>query len=267
MCLAFELKEVLLVHMNVDEIRIYPINYTDYPSEEYAKMCIANGFENHTGFYNLGNDKGYLNLYNKTLFLFQYNAKIIGKSIVYLSHVRKPFWQTAYYTDDIEVLDEPITAIDIKSIWGDFKKFNSVAQIIPKELLSTLLELIEKKKKSNNLRLGENESFCFSRTEGKKIEYYVTKYERHPVYREQAIKLHGLTCHICGFNFENKYGQLGQRYIEVHHKKPLYLLDEEIVPNPETDMICVCSNCHKMIHRYRDSIVSPEELIIMLNKY
>lgn len=64
----------------VSEIRIYPISSFDYPTEEYARMCILNGFENYSSFYDLGNDRAYLDLYNRTLFLFQYHAKIIAKA-------------------------------------------------------------------------------------------------------------------------------------------------------------------------------------------
>lgn len=251
------------MYRSVSEIRIYPVDSSDYPTEEYAKMCIANGFENYTSYYNLGNDRGFLDLHRRTLFLFQYNANIIAKGNVCL---QDSYWGTNYYTDEVMVLEEQITATDIKRIWKDFKKFNSAAQKIPIEYLSAILELCDRKKKTENLRLGENESYYFNRTEGKKVEYYVTKYERNPNYREQAVKIHGLNCQICGFNFEKIYGTLGERYIEVHHKKPLFSLDAEIVPNPETDMICVCSNCHRMLHRRRTSIITPEELIAILNK-
>lgn len=252
------------MHRTVSEIRIYPINPFDYPTEEYAKMCIANGFENYSSFYNLGNARAYLGLYNRTLFLFQYNAKIIAKGNVCL--IRGKFGGTDYYTDEIEVFDEQITAMDIKTIWEDFKKFNSAAQKIPIKYLPAILELFNLKKKTKGLILSENESFFLNRAEGKKIEYYVTRYERNPKYREQAIEIHGLVCQTCGFDFEKAYGRLGEGYIEVHHKKPLFSLDSEIVPNPSTDMICVCSNCHRMLHRYRDSIISPKELIEILNK-
>lgn len=30
--------------------------------------------------------------------------------------------------------------------------------------------------------------------------------------------------------------------------------------NPETDLVCVCSNCHRMIHRRKNSILTVEEL-------
>ena len=98
-------------------------------------------------------------------------------------------------------------------------------------------------------------------TEGKKKVYYTTKYERSTKNREAAIRIHGTKCMICGFDFEEKYGELGKGYIEVHHIKPLSEIDEEVVVNPETDLICVCSNCHRMLHRFRSYIVSVEELI------
>lgn len=255
--------------MYVDEIRIYPINPFDYPTEEYAKVCIANGFENHTSFYDLGNVDTNLNLYQKTLFLFQYNGKIIAKGTVHLEYkfIAPALRVTAYYTDEIIILDEPITATDIKSIWTEFKKFNSAAQIIPKQYLPDILRLFVNKKKMEPPKLSSNESFALNRAEGNKIEYYVSKYERNPKYREKAIEIHGLTCQICGFDFKEKYGRLGDGYIEVHHKKPLFLLDDEVIPNPKTDMICVCSNCHRMLHRHRNSIISPEKLIAILNEH
>ena len=30
--------------------------------------------------------------------------------------------------------------------------------------------------------------------------------------------------------------------------------------NPEEDLVCLCSNCHRMIHRRRDKILTVEEL-------
>lgn len=99
-----------------------------------------------------------------------------------------------------------------------------------------------------------------SHTEGRKTVYYTTKYERSAKNREDAIRIHGTKCMICGFDFEKQYGELGKGYIEVYHIRPLSEVDEEIVVNPETDLICVCSNCHRMLHRFRNYIISVEEL-------
>lgn len=99
-----------------------------------------------------------------------------------------------------------------------------------------------------------------SRTEGRKRQYYTTRYERDSRNRREAIRVHGTKCMICGFDYEKVYGELGKGYIEVHHIKPLASQEEEVVVNPETDLICVCANCHRMLHRYRNYIISVEEL-------
>ena len=93
-------------------------------------------------------------------------------------------------------------------------------------------------------------------TEGKRTVYYTTKYERSSKNREAAIRIHGTKCMICGFDFGQKYGELGKGYIEVHHIKPLATLEQEVVINPETDLICVCANCHRMLHRFKNYIVT-----------
>lgn len=251
-------------YKNVQEIRLYPLDRYMYPTEEYAKVCIENGFDSYSTVSNLYClNGGQMNLWWRTLFLFQYEGKIIAKGNV---HIEEKSWGNCYYLDDILVFDEDITTADIKKIWGEFKKFNSTTQRIPLELLPNVLKLFDEKKQTENRKLGDKESFFLNRSEGNRVEYYVTKYERIPKYREQALRIHGITCQICGFNFEEFYGRLGEGFIEVHHKKPLYSLKKEVVPNPQTDMICVCSNCHKMLHRYRDSIITPEDLIAKLGE-
>ena len=55
-------------------------------------------------------------------------------------------------------------------------------------------------------------------------------------------------CEICKFDFENFYGELGQGFIEAHHRIPV----SELVDGQTTkitDLIALCANCHRMIHR------------------
>ncbi len=57
-----------------------------------------------------------------------------------------------------------------------------------------------------------------------------------------------LYCEICGFDFEKVYGELGKKFIEAHHIKPV----SQMAENEKTsidDIVMVCSNCHSMIHR------------------
>ena len=67
--------------------------------------------------------------------------------------------------------------------------------------------------------------------------------------KKQFKQRHGrLYCQVCGFDFEKKYGKLGEDFIEAHHIKPI----SEMNPSDKTrieDVIMVCSNCHSMIHR------------------
>ncbi|MEB2492941.1 HNH endonuclease [Peribacillus frigoritolerans] len=90
--------------------------------------------------------------------------------------------------------------------------------------------------------------------------YYGKRYERNPINRQKAIEIHGLSCMACGFNFEEVYGEHGKDFIEVHHVKQLSTLKEEMDINPAEDLVTLCSNCHRMVHRSRDNVLSIEEL-------
>ncbi|MFE4426486.1 HNH endonuclease [Peribacillus butanolivorans] len=96
--------------------------------------------------------------------------------------------------------------------------------------------------------------------EGNKKTYLVNKYERAPKNRQKAIEIHGLNCLVCEFNFEDVYGERGKDFIEVHHIKPLSTLKEAVEINPEKDLVPLCANCHRMIHRRKDDVLTVEEL-------
>ncbi|EJR56560.1 hypothetical protein IIM_00492 [Bacillus cereus VD107] len=97
-------------------------------------------------------------------------------------------------------------------------------------------------------------------------KYYGKRYERNPENRKKAIEIHGLSCVVCGFNFEDVYGGRGKDFIEVHHVKPLSTIGEEIVIDPKEDLVPVCSNCHRMIHRRKDNVLTIEELKVLLKR-
>lgn len=95
-----------------------------------------------------------------------------------------------------------------------------------------------------------------NRPEGKVIFTYSKKYERDPQNRAKAIAYHGSKCILCGFDFEEVYGARGKGYIEIHHINPLSSVGEEKEINPITDLIPVCANCHRMIHRRKNDVLS-----------
>lgn len=115
-----------------------------------------------------------------------------------------------------------------------------------------------------DLELEKNEYYTI-RKEGKVVEYYVKKYERSLENRMKAIEFHGLICKGCKMNFEDYYGDWGKGFIEVHHIKPLSTLEKEVEINPKTDLVPLCSNCHRMVHRKKDEVLSIEELKHMIS--
>jgi len=84
--------------------------------------------------------------------------------------------------------------------------------------------------------------------EGRVIKLQVNAYERNRRAREKCIKIYGVSCVICGFNFEDVYGKLGKGFIHVHHLKEIASRKEEYEINPIKDLRPVCPNCHAMIH-------------------
>jgi hypothetical protein len=80
--------------------------------------------------------------------------------------------------------------------------------------------------------------------------------------KEQYQKISGLlNCEICGFSFEKNYPEiLGKGFIEAHHKVPLSKIDK-VVRTTLDDLLLVCSNCHRMIHKTKDSESNLRQLL------
>jgi 5-methylcytosine-specific restriction protein A len=57
-----------------------------------------------------------------------------------------------------------------------------------------------------------------------------------------------LCCEICGFDFKEIYGDVGEGFCEVHHIHPLHKSDGKVKTELK-DLAIICSNCHRIIHR------------------
>ncbi|MBT3067172.1 HNH endonuclease [Rhodoferax sp. U11-2br] len=67
----------------------------------------------------------------------------------------------------------------------------------------------------------------------------------------QAMKKHGrLVCSVCNFDFSKRYGDVGANIIDVHHTKPVHTL-EPGEKTKVTDLVLLCSNCHRVVHSRR----------------
>lgn len=95
--------------------------------------------------------------------------------------------------------------------------------------------------------------------EGAARQVLVNAYERSAKARKKCIKHYGCSCSVCGFNFEERYGEIGKGFIHVHHLISLAEIDERYKVDPLKDLRPICPNCHAMIHS-KKPMFSVEEL-------
>ncbi|MEA9357258.1 HNH endonuclease [Bacteriovorax sp. PP10] len=111
--------------------------------------------------------------------------------------------------------------------------------------------------------IGRRFSLKGNYREGKSSEYISKKYERDENARKECLRIRGVICLACEIDFQEKYGKIGKGFIHVHHVIPLSERDAEYSPDPATDLIPLCPNCHAMIHKLGKPY-SLEELIKIL---
>ena len=66
---------------------------------------------------------------------------------------------------------------------------------------------------------------------------------------------HGVECQACEMKFSTVYGVIGATFIEAHHLAPLSSIErgDARIYTPD-DFAVLCSNCHRMIHRWPDPL-------------
>lgn len=110
-------------------------------------------------------------------------------------------------------------------------------------------------------------------TEGKVGSKTTIIRERSQKLRNAAIEHYTaggtIKCYVCGFDFKDIYGKLGEGYIQMHHEKPIYQYStdgfEEYISQAVENMKPLCANCHCMIHRNKQKLLSVTELKAILD--
>ncbi len=109
--------------------------------------------------------------------------------------------------------------------------------------------------------LDEVEAFMV--VEGRrKLRLHLVRERSSKLINQFKNSLESYACSICGFDFEKVYGEIGQNFIEAHHKVPLASTGP--TKTRIEDLIPVCSNCHRMLHR--NGNVHYQELKIEIEK-
>lgn len=101
--------------------------------------------------------------------------------------------------------------------------------------------------------------------EGNSIKISINKYERDPKARRACLKKYGYSCSACSKKLEDIYGAIANKFIVVHHLKPIASIGKEYILNAERDLRPVCPDCHAIIHK-RNPPFSIEEVKDMISK-
>lgn len=141
------------------------------------------------------------------------------------------FWQLRpELREALEIL------LNINKSQEEIEESTQIAEEIPEEKLKNLIE-------------------------GAKKQITVNAYERNQKARQLCIKKYGCKCCVCGFDFEEFYGDIGTGYIEVHHIRPLNEINKEYVVDPFNDLRPICPNCHSMLHKANITIEDLKDII------
>lgn len=92
-------------------------------------------------------------------------------------------------------------------------------------------------------------SELYPRCENRRLVQAHLARERSRYLATQCKARDGYECQVCGMDFASTYGvRLGAGFAEAHHKRPLSQLGDEAKTQLD-DLVTVCSNCHRMLHR------------------
>jgi 5-methylcytosine-specific restriction protein A len=97
--------------------------------------------------------------------------------------------------------------------------------------------------------LAEELSLPEKYSEDARLTVIINAYERSAKARAACIAHHGHACAVCGFDFGQVFGALGEGFIHVHHVVPIGKVGKEYKVDPVEDLIPICPNCHAMIHQ------------------
>lgn len=112
-------------------------------------------------------------------------------------------------------------------------------------------------------KLGRNNTY--PRVEDRKIVKEHIEWERNQNLASQRKKRDGYQCQICKMKFEKVYGEIGRNFAEAHHIIPLAKLETTQL-NTIDDLITVCANCHRMLHKLNGEKGDIKKLKKRINK-
>lgn len=99
-----------------------------------------------------------------------------------------------------------------------------------------------------NAKSADDHGDVYPRVENRKRVVSHLHRERSKLLALECKVRDNYECQACGFHFKDRYGRMGSDFAEAHHLVPLSRLRENVKTRIE-DLVTVCANCHRMLHR------------------
>ena len=195
-------------------------------------------------------------------YVYNYQCMIIGKLMTRNSNV----FGTEYYLEKIYENDGQKglqnALISLSAHLDYYENVSNTNVLKRRKIYNKFLEKIENKTQIIFPdEVEKNEKFL----EGKSKKVYVNVFERNTAARNKCIDYYGYICQICDFDFEKNYGEIGEKFIHVHHIIDISSIGTEYELNPISDLIPVCPNCHAMLHKKKPAYKITELKKIMFS--
>jgi len=173
----------------------------------------------------------------------------------------EPFDDASLRGEDLNLKIDPSLVIRTERKTSDVHSAVEISRTTQEMLLFFVAAMIE--------LLGSEEEMADEDMSGE-VEGEVTRVqsirrERNKSNRALCLSIHGEICGVCGFeskaNFTEEIGSI----MEVHHIEPLSKLDSPKTFDPRNDLIPLCPNCHRAIHK-KDPPYLPQDLKNLVEK-
>jgi hypothetical protein len=116
-----------------------------------------------------------------------------------------------------------------------------------------------KAEKSASAKAFDYEEYVEGQRARRETAYFV----RNPQLVKDAKAYYQGVCQACSFSYKERYPDLGDGYVEIHHLNPLSERNNANTDNRLSKLAQVtalCANCHRMIHRLIRRLGRPVSL-------
>ena len=79
------------------------------------------------------------------------------------------------------------------------------------------------------------------------VRQHLAREQSRPL-AEQCKRRDNYRCQVCEMTFRELYGDIGKAFAETHHIIPLNRLADAVEASL-SDLVTVCANCHRMLHK------------------